>query len=234
MSNETRGLIPPGLIYIGENIMAGGNILGLPAAAKSRWAEGLEFPKERPSTVFYAGCGYQYSVMLEQLVTVIKTAEKMSGNPDLPVQMANVPKKLGMDVAGLYAKVVSRGKPGDGEVLRDAVRVIRALGIDPGYLGPDEPCCGAPLYHTGLQSEFAANAQKTLGKLKASGVREIISIVPSCTYALRNLFPGLQPSVLRWIPPMMGVWLPMAWAYTMYKVPEESRLAPSELVVKTQ
>src|SRR6202042_617703 len=54
------------------------------------------------------------------------------------------------------------------------------------------------------------------------------------TYALRNLFPGLQPSVLRWIPPMMGVWLPMAWAYTMYKVPEESRLAPSELVVKTQ
>src|ERR1700678_1226220 len=58
--------------------------------------------------------------------------------------------------------------------------------------------------------------------------------VDAGTYALRNLFPGLQPNILRWIPPMMGVWLPMAWAYTMTKVPEDSRLAPSELVVKTQ
>jgi hypothetical protein len=58
--------------------------------------------------------------------------------------------------------------------------------------------------------------------------------VDAGTYALRNLFPGLQPSILRWIPPMMGVWLPMAWAYTMTKVPEDSRLAPAELVVKTQ
>jgi hypothetical protein len=58
--------------------------------------------------------------------------------------------------------------------------------------------------------------------------------VDAGTYALRNLFPGWQPNILRWIPPMMGVWLPMAWAYTMTKVPEDSRLAPSELVVKTQ
>jgi hypothetical protein len=58
--------------------------------------------------------------------------------------------------------------------------------------------------------------------------------VDAGTYALRNLFPGLQPAFLRWIPPMMGVWLPVAWAYTISKVPEESRLAPSELVVKTQ
>jgi hypothetical protein len=58
--------------------------------------------------------------------------------------------------------------------------------------------------------------------------------VDAGTYALRNLFPGLQPNILRWIPPMMGVWLPMAWAYTMTKVPEDSRLAPAELMVKTQ
>jgi hypothetical protein len=58
--------------------------------------------------------------------------------------------------------------------------------------------------------------------------------VDAGTYALRNLFPGLQPNFLRWIPPMMGVWLPVAWAYTISKVSEDSRLAPSELVVKTQ
>jgi hypothetical protein len=51
-------------------------------------------------------------------------------------------------------------------------------------------------------------------------------------YALRNLFPSLQPNFLRWIPPLMGVWLPAAWAYTMTKVSEDSRLAPARLMVK--
>ena len=56
------------------------------------------------------------------------------------------------------------------------------------------------------------------------------------TYALRNLFPSpsLEYAVLRWIPPIMGVWLPLAWAYTMAKVPEDSRLTPARLMVKAQ
>jgi hypothetical protein len=58
--------------------------------------------------------------------------------------------------------------------------------------------------------------------------------VDAGTYALRNLFPGLQPNFLRWIPPVIGVWLPVAWAYTITKVSEDSRLAPAELMVKTQ
>ncbi|MGA8142788.1 MAG: hypothetical protein WB987_02735 [Candidatus Acidiferrales bacterium] len=56
----------------------------------------------------------------------------------------------------------------------------------------------------------------------------------ACTYALRNLFPGLQPYVLRWVPPIVGVWLPIAWAYTFAKVPEDARLATARLVVRTR
>ena len=54
------------------------------------------------------------------------------------------------------------------------------------------------------------------------------------TYALRNLFPGLQPNLLRWVPPLMGVWLPMAWAYTVTKVSEDARLMPARLMVKAR
>src|SRR5215472_13530672 len=36
----------------------------------------------------------------------------------------------------------------------------------------------------------------------------------ACTYALRNLFPNL---LLRWVPPIIGLWLPVAWAYTFAK-----------------
>lgn len=52
------------------------------------------------------------------------------------------------------------------------------------------------------------------------------------TYALRNLFPGLQESFLRWVPPLIGTWLPLAWAYTFSKVPEEARLTTARLVAR--
>lgn len=43
-------------------------------------------------------------------------------------------------------------------------------------------------------------------------------------YALRNLFPGLEPTVLKWVPPIAGTFLPMAWAYTFTRIPEDARL----------
>lgn len=56
--------------------------------------------------------------------------------------------------------------------------------------------------------------------------------VDAGTYALRNLFPGQELGFLRWIPPVIGVWLPVAWAYTITKVAEDSRLAPAELTTR--
>lgn len=43
-------------------------------------------------------------------------------------------------------------------------------------------------------------------------------------YALRNLFPHLEPYFLKWIPPIAGTFLPIAWAYTFTRIPEEAQL----------
>jgi Fe-S oxidoreductase len=192
MKKSERKLVPAGLSYIADNIRERDNILGLPVEARAKWAEGLEFSSDR-STIFFAGCGYQYSSMLEPLVTLIRTADRMSINPDLPVVLAGIPKKLGLDVAGMYTKVMARDEGSDSGVLRDAVNVLRYLGVKAAYLGGDEPCCGAPLYHTGLHREFAANAEKAVARFRSLGVRKIIGIVPSCTYALRTLFARAVP-----------------------------------------
>lgn len=188
MTKNTRSLIPHGLIYIADNIHTKDNMLGLRREAKTKWAAGMEFPRDK-STIFFAGCGYQYSSMLEPLVALVRTADKVVLNPDLPVALAGIPRKLGIDVAGLYARVVSREDSSDAPVLRDAIKVLKTLGINAGYLGEDEPCCGAPLYHMGLRKEFASNAGRAYLKLQSSGVRKVIGIVPSCTYALKSLFP---------------------------------------------
>ncbi len=46
-------------------------------------------------------------------------------------------------------------------------------------------------------------------------------------YALRNLVPGLE--LAKFIPPLMGTFLPLAWAYTFLRISEEARLATARL-----
>lgn len=52
----------------------------------------------------------------------------------------------------------------------------------------------------------------------------------AAVYAMRNLFPGL--GLLRFVPPLVGTWLPLAWAYTFTKVSEEARLATARLAAR--
>jgi hypothetical protein len=51
------------------------------------------------------------------------------------------------------------------------------------------------------------------------------------TFALFNLFPSLESSGLRWLPPVLGLWLPLAWTYTFVRVPDDARLSPGQLLV---
>jgi len=56
----------------------------------------------------------------------------------------------------------------------------------------------------------------------------------AAAYALRNLFPSLQGSILHWIPPLASLWLPIAWAFTFLKIPEEARLVTGRLLVRAR
>lgn len=54
------------------------------------------------------------------------------------------------------------------------------------------------------------------------------------SYAIGNLFPGLYMPVLRYLLPILGVWLPAAWAYTFTTVPDEARLAAGSLLARAR
>jgi Fe-S oxidoreductase len=144
---------------------------------------------EKAETVFFAGCGYQFSRQLEMLMSLIRRMDRSVIGTELPIRFASFQKKFKLDLPGIFSGVMSRGAEAEAEPLKAAVRVLRNLGIEPGYLADDEPCCGAPLYASGLHQEFASNAQNTHETLKSLGVRRLIGMVPSCTYALRELFP---------------------------------------------
>ncbi len=184
-----KELIPPGLTYLADNIKSKQNILGASKGAGARWAKDLDLPADR-ETVFFAGCGYQYTSELESLMSLIRKIDKSAVSTELTMSLASFQKKLGFDAGSIYSKVMSRGGEADAGPLRDAVRVLGKLGIEFGYLADDEPCCGGLLYYIGMQKEFTAHAQQVHDQLKSRGIKRIISIVPSCTYTLRQLIPA--------------------------------------------
>ncbi len=183
-------MIPPGLTYLADNITSKDNILGASKAAGAKWAKDLNLPKEA-ETIFFAGCGYQYANELESLISLIRRVDKSAVSTELTMSLAGFQKKLGIDAAGIYRKVMTKSSDAEAQPLRDAINVLSNLGVKVGYLAEDEPCCGGLLHYIGLHKEFAKHAQGVHDRLKSSGVERIISIIPSCTYALRNLIPNV-------------------------------------------
>jgi hypothetical protein len=184
-------LVPPGLTYLADNIISRQNILGVNKEQGARWAQKLDLPKQA-ATTFFAGCGYQFSAQLERLMSLARGVDKSVIGSELPMRFARFQKKLGLNLPGIYSNVLSLSMlPGKEEVkpLEAAVKVLRNLGIQPGYLAEEEPCCGAPLNHAGLQTKFADNARQAYRTLKSFGVKQVIGIVPYCTHAIQKLFP---------------------------------------------
>lgn len=52
----------------------------------------------------------------------------------------------------------------------------------------------------------------------------------AATYALNNLRPQWS-STLEYFPPLIACFLPLAWAYAFWRLPEDARLTPSRLAV---
>jgi hypothetical protein len=185
MSKKTRNFIPQGMKLIAEHIISKDNILGAPKSEKAKWATGLSF-SDKKETIFFAGCGYQYSSSLESMISLIRKTDKSVIGSDFAMGIASF-KKLGIDTAGIYRKISAKESEKEAKPLKDAVKVLQKLGVEFGYLGEDEPCCGALLYYAGLRDEFNKTANDVVKKLKSSGVKKVISIVPSCTYSLKKL-----------------------------------------------
>ncbi len=184
MANKT--LIPPGLTYIADNVKSKDNILGASKESGAKWAKDLNLPKEG-ETIFFAGCGYQFSGDLESMMGLIKKMDGSAIGSDFAMGAANLGKKFGIDAGGIFRKLASKGNETEAQPLRDAVKVLSKIGIKFGYLAEEEPCCGGIIYYAGMQKDFAEHAKNVHARLKAKGVNHVIGLVPSCTYTLRNL-----------------------------------------------
>jgi hypothetical protein len=169
-------LVPKPLLFLRDNILKKGSLLALP---KAKWANDLNLPKEGEYLLF-GGCGYQY---LNVAKTFSPIGQRMEG--------------LGLDLErGLrffkwfspFLRFFLNGR----NPLRSALKVLSQEGIEVSYLGEEEPCCGGPLYFSGFRKDFLENLSSKRDFL--SNRKKIIGMVPSCCYALKELW-GLKDLV---------------------------------------
>jgi Fe-S oxidoreductase len=185
MPIKRERLVPEGLLLLRNNILTKGNIFG--SSAKAKWASGLELPFQE-ETLFFAGCGYQFMGGAEATLSAVRSLDKRGLAWERTLGMTSFLNKLGINLGELYGRLTQRSRLTDNP-LRNAIEVLRGMDIAPGYLAEAEPCCAAPLYYAGFQDEFGVRAAETQKQLQERGIKKVISMVPSCTFALRELFP---------------------------------------------
>jgi hypothetical protein len=92
------------------------------------------------------------------------------------------------------------------------------------------------LYFVGLVLTYALWAAiLKLRETRALLVQFVLSLgvyfsAYAASYAISNLRPDLYSYVYRLFP-LMGCLLPLAWAYAIWRVPEDARLVPARLAV---
>ena len=91
---------------------------------------------------------------------------------------------------------------------------------------------GADVPALGRHIEVArnTNAADPVG----AGVRDLLSAPTPARTRSAIFFRTWKPNLLRWFPPLVGVWLPLAWAYTFTQIQEDARLEPARLMVRAR
>lgn len=67
-----------------------------------------------------------------------------------------------------------------------AVKLLRAAGVEPLYLGSDERCCGSPLLRLGEVELYEQLARENVEQFKTSGAPMVVTLCPGCLKALRD------------------------------------------------
>lgn len=77
------------------------------------------------------------------------------------------------------------------------VHILRGAGVEFGFLGEEEPCCGEAVLSVGHKHYFEEVAAKTAQVFQERGVTRLVTISPHCYDVFRNHYPpfsnGFQP-----------------------------------------
>ncbi len=75
------------------------------------------------------------------------------------------------------------------QVARAMGKLLKLAGVEVGFLGAEESCCGEPARRLGNEYLFQMQAEKNIELLKSYDVKKIVAPCPHCYHTLKNEYP---------------------------------------------
>ncbi len=76
------------------------------------------------------------------------------------------------------------------DIAMATVRLLDAAGVDFGYVGKKENCCGTPMLVAGKWDVFTETMKKNIEAVKAAGADTVIASCPACDMMWRQAYPA--------------------------------------------
>lgn len=102
------------------------------------------------------------------------------------------------------------------EIARALVKLLRAAGVQFGFLGEDEPCCGEAALSVGHKPYFREIAEGTAQVFREKGVSKLVAISPHCYDVFKNHYQHVSDD-----------FQPLHYTQYLVELLDEGRLGPS-------
>ncbi|MCU0727331.1 MAG: (Fe-S)-binding protein [Planctomycetes bacterium] len=177
----------PVLGILADNLRLRGSVMPLSRKKATGWADGLDLPRGG-KTVLYTGHLYQLMPSIAALTSKLERFEDSLLNRAMGIGRA-VNRKI--NLSSLMGREDRKVREVCEERLRNIARLVKAAGVNYGYLYEEELYSGALVYDQGLDSTFAEHAAKVAEVFRRNGVETAITVDPHTTHVLRSIFPGI-------------------------------------------
>jgi len=174
---------------LGDNLRQRRSALPLGRRRATAWARGLNLPHGGP-TVLYTGQMWQ---MVPAINAMSRQLGKYEGRDS--ARLFRIARRMNRWV-NLTPFLARSNRPErqayDGR-LQNIARLLRAAGIEFGYLYEKDLYTGALAHDEGLDRVFIDHARYVFETLKGAGVQRVITVDPHTTNMLRSVYPKVVP-----------------------------------------
>ncbi len=178
---------------LADNLRLRGSVLPLSKRNATRWARGLDLPRGG-QTVLYTGMMYQLIPYIEGLVK----AETRLGDSPL-AKLTPLGRKINklINISAFLARPSAKLKAVYNQVPINVAQLLKAAGVEFGYLYEDDLYSGALAHDLGSDEVVAEHARRVYEVLKKRGVKTRHHHRPShhqhAALGLPEAHPRLRP-----------------------------------------
>jgi len=174
---------------LADNLRLRKSVLPISARSATAWARGLDLPRGG-DTVVYTGLMYQ---LIPYITAMSAFQEKIEDSPLAGmIGLGRLANRV-VNISAFMARPPAALKERYNRVLRDIARLLRAAGVQFGYLYEEELYSGALIYDLGGDDLFAAHARRVYEAFRKHEVKEVITVDPHTTNMLRSVYPSVLP-----------------------------------------